>query len=198
MGREARCPCQWGAESADCKVLLETHELIVRGSIRRRIAIASISQVSLDGDQLRFRVGEDHVVLSLGAGQAQRWAKAISTPPPTLAVKLGISAASCLTIVGELDSKELRSAVLEAAPTNGKVTDLILAQVRTMADLNYLLDRYRAFPSDPPIWIIYVKGRNEPLAESDVRSTMRSEGFIDTKVASVSTTLTALRFIKRS
>ena len=34
--------------------------------------------------------------------------------------------------------------------------------------------------------------------ESEIRNTLRQEGFIDTKVASVSTTLTALRFIKRT
>jgi hypothetical protein len=47
-----------------------------------------------------------------------------------------------------------------------------------------------------PLWIIYPKG--EKTSESSVRNSLRSRGFIDTKVASVSAKLTALRFLKRS
>src|SRR5271156_6191872 len=82
MGREANCRCNWASESADCKVLLETHELIVRGGIRRRVAISSLTQICVDGDQLRFRAGAEDVALGLGATQAERWAKTLSTPPP--------------------------------------------------------------------------------------------------------------------
>jgi hypothetical protein len=196
MGREANCHCKWGSESADCKVLLETQELIVRGAIRRRVPIASLTHFSVHGGQLRFQAGEDSVALDLGAEQAQRWAKAIATPP-TLATKLGISSTTRLAIFGELDSIELESAVAEAASRDTKDAGLILANVRTVADLNLALDRYAAFCGNPPIWIIYAKGSGKPVTETEIRRTLRHEGFMDTKVASVSSALTALRFHKR-
>jgi hypothetical protein len=198
MGLEASCHCVWAGQAGECKVLLETHELIVRGAIRRSVPIASLSRVRVEGEQLFFRAGEDDVVLNLGAKLAQSWAKKITTPPPTLAAKLGISNAARLALIGEFETEELKAAIAEAGATEGKDANLILALVKTNNDLNYTLDRYPAFADNPPIWIVYPKGPGKPLSESQIRSTLRHEGFIDTKVASVSQTLTALRFIKRA
>jgi hypothetical protein len=198
MGREATCDCQWAGESAACKVLLETHELIVRGPIRRRALIASLTKVSVEGDRLQFRAGEDQVSLALGANLAQSWAKKLTAQPPSLAAKLGISKDSHLLLIGDFDTEELHSAVATAATMGGKSTNLILVRVKTIADLNYALDRYATQSANPPIWIIYPKGPGKPVNESEIRGVMRREGFIDTKVASVSTTLTALRFVKRN
>jgi hypothetical protein len=198
MGREATCNCTWARESALCKVSLETHELILRGLIRRRIPIASLSHVRAQGDQLLFRAGADEVALNLGANLAQSWAKKITTPPPTLAAKLGISKTIHLALIGEFESDEIRTAIAAAGATAGKHTDLILANVKTVADLNYTLDRYAAIAGNPPIWIVYPKGQGKPIGETEIRNTLRHEGFMDTKIASVSQTLTALRFIKRT
>jgi hypothetical protein len=201
MGKEATCQCQWAGESGQCKVLLETHELTLRGAGkvgRRTVSIASLTGVRVEGDLLRFRAGEDEVALTLGAAQAQSWAKKITTPPPTLAAKLGITPATHLKLLGEFETDELKTAITQAASTDSKGPNLILANIKTVADLNYALDSYKTYPSNPPIWVIYPKGPNKPLSESQIRTTLRHEGFIDTKVASVSATLTALRFIKRS
>lgn len=197
MGREATCQCQWGAESGQCKVALETSELIVRGSIRRRTPIASLTRVSAEGDSLRFHVGPDTVTLTLGSALAQNWARKIAAPPPTLAAKLGISSPSKLLIIGECADEEVNAAAAIAVTTESKNPDLILAHVRTVTDLNYALDLYSKIPNDAPIWIVYPKGPNKPIGETEIRDTLRRENFIDTKVASVSATLTALRFLKR-
>jgi len=197
MGREAKCRCRWADQDADCKVLLETNELIVRGVIRRRVLIASLAGVKVQGGQLRFRAGEDDVALDLGPSVAQRWAEAITNPPPSLARKLGISGDTRLLIAGDLDSDELKAAASEAASTNGKAADLILARVKTDQDLNDFLRLYSAHPGNPPAWMIYAKGPKSPLGEMAIRTALRNEGFIDTKIASVSEKLTALRFIKR-
>jgi len=198
MGREANCDCQWAGQQAPCKVLLETHELIVRGAIRRSVPIASLSRVQVEGEQLLFSSGEDEVALNLGAKLAQSWAKKIATPPPTLAAKLGISNTTHLALIGDFETEELKAAIAEASTTESKDANLILALVKTNTDLNYALDRYAAFANNPPIWIVYPKGSNRPIGETGIRSTLRHEGFIDTKVASVSTALTALRFLKRT
>lgn len=197
MGREATCQCQWGAESGQCKVVLETSELIVRGQIRRRTPIASLTRVSVKGDSLHFHAGQDAVTLILGSELALSWAKKIATPPPTLAAKLGISSQSNLLTVGDCADEDLKAAVETAATTESKNPDLIFACVKTADDLNYALDLYAKIASQPPIWIVYPKGPNKPIGETEIRDTLRRENFIDTKVASVSTSLTALRFIKR-
>jgi hypothetical protein len=198
MGREASCHCVWAGHAVECKVLLETHELIVRGAIRRSVPIASLSRVRVEGEQLLFRAGDEDVVLNLGAKLAQSWAKKIATPPPTLAAKLEISRAAQLALIGEFETEELKAAIAAAGTTEGEDANLVLALVKTNADLNSMLDRYASYANNPPVWIIYPKGPSKPLKESEIRSTLRHEGFIDTKVASVSTTLTALRFIKRT
>jgi hypothetical protein len=48
-----------------------------------------------------------------------------------------------------------------------------------------------------PIWMVYAKGPGHPLNESAIRSYLRTNGMMDTKVASVSSELTALRFTIR-
>jgi len=178
-------------------VLLETSELIIRGPIRRTVPITSLTKVEIQGEQLHFNVGEDSVALNLGAVQAQSWAKKIATPRPTLAAKLGITSATHLCLIGEFETEELKTAVVQAASRDSRKPDQILAIVKTSADLNHALDRYATHPNKPPIWVIYPKGPNKRLGETEVRGTLRHEGFIDTKVASVSATLTALRFIRR-
>jgi hypothetical protein len=198
MGREATVQCRWADEAGLCKVLLETHELIVRGALRRRVPIADLQDVSVKDEELHFRVDQDSVSLSLGSALAQRWAKAIATPPPSLASKLGISGASRLRVLGEIDSEELETAIAKAASTDGKRADLVLASVKSPLDLEQALDRLPKRPSDlPPLWIVYPKGNVNSFGETSVREMLRRRGFIDTKVASVSSELTALRFIWR-
>jgi hypothetical protein len=55
MGREAKCHCKWGAEEADCKVLLETGELILRLGMRRRVPWAEMSAVMARDSKLHFK-----------------------------------------------------------------------------------------------------------------------------------------------
>jgi hypothetical protein len=104
MGREATCRCKWGAEEADCKVLLETGELILRLGMRRRVPWAEMSAVSVLDSKLHFKVGPDRVELNLGPEVAQRWAKVIASPLPTLAHKLCISTTTKLFVIGNLRS----------------------------------------------------------------------------------------------
>ena len=194
MGREATCHCKWGAEEGDCKVLLEGRELILRSGLRRRVSLSAMSGVAARGSKLVFTVGQDHVELGLGPEAAQRWAKAIQAPPPSLAGKLGISSATRLSIVGDIQSEELKEAIAEAAPASRKDADLVLLCVNSQSELQ----RYLASETyTSPLWIVYPKGANSEVKESDLRDLLRSRGFIDTKVASVSVTLTALRFVKR-
>ena len=194
MGREAKCHCKWGAEEADCKVLLETGELILRLGMRRRVPWAEMSAVMARDSKLHFKVGPDRVELNLGPGVAQRWAKVIASPLPTLAHKLGISSATKLCVIGDVKSEELKAAIAKGSLAREKDADLILICVNSQLEL----DRYLAGKTySKPLWIIYPKGSTSGVKESAVRTLLRSQGFIDTKVASVSADLTALRLVSR-
>ena len=130
MGREATCHCKWGDEQGDCKVLLEGTELIFRDGIRRRVPLSALTGVAAVGENLVFLAGRDRVQLRLGPEVAQRWLKAIKTPPPSLAGKLGISATTRLLVLGDVQSEELKAAIAEAGSPTGKEVDLILICVR--------------------------------------------------------------------
>ena len=198
MGREATVQCQWAEETARCTVLLESSGLILRGGLRRRAPLSRLREISVDGEHLRFRVGEDRISLSLGSDLARRWAKALTTPPPSLSGKLGISAASRLLLVGEVECDELKAAIAQAGAVSGEGANLVLACVKTRADLDRAFDRFPKHPARvPPVWIVYPKGKNGAIGESTVREVLRNRGFVDTKVASISEKLTALRFVDR-
>jgi hypothetical protein len=194
MGREATCHCKWGAEEGDCKVLLEGHELVLRSGIRRRVSLSAMSSVAARGSNLVFTVGQDHVELRLGAEAAQRWAKAIQTPPPSLAGKLGISRTTRLLLIGDIRSEELKEALAEATPASEKDADLVVLCVNSQSELQQY---FAAETYTSPLWIVYPKGANSEVKESGLRDLLRSRGFVDTKVASVSAKLTALRFVRR-
>jgi hypothetical protein len=76
----------------------------------------------------------------------------------------------------------------------GKEVDLTLICANTQSEVD---DCFARQTLGGPLWIVYPKGANSPVKESLVRDLLRSQGFIDTKVASVSARLTAMRFVRR-
>ena len=197
MGREATCACDWGGAKTEVKALLEPPELILRGSLRNRIPIAAMKQIRADGKHLRFTFNGDPVALDLGSDMAVRWAKALTTPPPSLAKKLGITAESIVRMIGTVDDKALDQALSEAMDVTARSGSLILARVDTPSELTAALKKSADdLNRGVPIWFIYPKGPGHALGEHIVRSTALATGIVDTKVAAVSSALTALRFVK--
>jgi hypothetical protein len=96
--------------------------------------------------------------------------------------------------VGNIESEELKEAVAEAAPASEKQVDLVLLCVNSQSELQQC---FAARTYTSTLWIVYPKGAKSEVKESGVRDILRSYGFVDTKVASVSARLTALRFVKR-
>jgi hypothetical protein len=198
MGQEAICQCDWNGETARVKALVEPPELILRGEIRRKLPFSALRQVRAEHDALRFKFGSDVVALKLGHATAEKWAKAILTPPPSLAKKLGITAESTVWVIGTVDDAALETALSEATKASRKGADVIVARVNTAVELA------RAFKSAAKetsagvtIWIVYRKGPGHPIGEADVRSAGIAAGIVDVKVASVSPQLTALKFVRR-
>jgi hypothetical protein len=200
MGREAHCLCRWGSRTAKVTALLESSELILRGELRERVPLTSIRQVTASGDALEFTAAGERIALVLGAAAARRWAQAIAVPPPDLAQKLGLTAATRVHIIGTIDDPELATALTRTSLSadTPERADLVVIRTDDSAQLAAAVAAVLAGAAVPPVWIVYVKGRAAPLGERTVRDLLRDRGFIDTKVASVSGRLTALRFTKRS
>jgi hypothetical protein len=195
MGREAVCTCDWAGTVAEVKALLETAELILRGDIRKRVPFAAISKVKVEGDCLRLTVGHESVELHLGASQAAKWAAVIASPPASLAKKLGITNKTVVQTIGPCNDENLRAAIGEAGRISSDKADLIVACVDTPEALHAALEQAKTqLLSAIPIWMVYRKRPRHALKETAIRSLLRSKGMMDTKVASVSMELTALRF----
>ncbi|MGA9669061.1 MAG: hypothetical protein WBQ94_07630 [Terracidiphilus sp.] len=198
MGQEATCKCDWGGAVAEVKALLETNEIILRGGMRKRVPFSEINEVSIQGDKLCFKLNNERVQLVLGASSAEKWATAISSPPPALSKKLGITKTSVVRVIGEVPDEKLQEALAEAARISSKDANLIVAYVDSPESLHAALrDAKAQLVSGVPIWMVYAKGPGHAINETAIRSLLRENGMIDTKVASVSAKYTALRFIYR-
>jgi hypothetical protein len=193
MGRECNCRCDFAGTTLEVKALLETHEIILRGGIKKRIPFSAIKQIGAKGEALRFKVDGEAVSLLLGAQLAEKWAKAIQNPP-TLAKKLGISQGTAVRVVGELLDEALEEALHDSdqVKTGG---DLLVACVETPQSLDKALKI--ALKGTAPLWIVYRKGPGHALNETSVRTTGLAAGLVDTKVAAVSALFTAMRFNPR-
>ncbi|HEX3551492.1 MAG TPA: hypothetical protein VHT53_13995 [Candidatus Elarobacter sp.] len=197
MGREARCAATWGAHSGDVTVHLDGTEIAVRGAFRARAPLASLRDVRVAGDTVRFRAGDDDVALALGRG-ATRWASALTTPPPTLAAKLGIGAGTRVAVEGAIDDDALAEALAAGLRARAGSPDIIVARTDDAAELERIVvARRAALARRVPIWVVYTKGRRAPLGESAIRDMLRARGLVDLKVAAVSPVLTALQFVAR-
>jgi hypothetical protein len=197
MGREAVCSCDWGGTISEVKALLETGQIILRGGMRKRIPFSEIKNANATADRLRFTVAGETVQLALGHAAAQ-WAAAITSPPPSLARKLGITDKIVVRVIGEVCDEALNEALAQAAAIASKNAGLILACVDSPESLHAALcDAKEQLRKGVPIWMVYAKGKGHAINETAIRSLLRDNGMIDTKVASVSAKYTALRFIYR-
>ena len=199
MGREAECACDWNGKSAHVKALVEPPELILRGGLKHRIPFAEMQHVRAQGQKLAFEFRGEGISLDLGPALAEKWVQYLTAPPPTLAKKLGITAETVVRTIGTVDDDALQQAIATARSSSGAGPgDLILARVNTPQDLSRALKSASdQLARGVPIWFIYPKGKAHALTENEVRNTALATGIVDTKVAAISKTLTALRFVKR-
>jgi hypothetical protein len=194
MGREAICECTFAGTTTKVKAFLESEELIIRGDIHMRAPLHALHHVRVESESLCFNLDAGPVRLDLGATAAKSWARKIKAQPPSLADKLGITGKTVRTI-GPISDRALDSALISAARISTRNPDLILSYVDTPESLATTLREAKAqLARSIPIWLVYRKGPGHPLNESAIRTTLRARGLMDTKVASVSAELTALRF----
>ena len=206
MGKEQTCDAVIDGVRTHGRALLETDEVLFRGTPKLKLPLKDIKKVLIDGEDLELRHKAGVVRLALGAKQAAAWAKRIQEPPGLLD-KLGVKEGTRVTVVtpkglhphaGGLDDDFVHSLELRGASVRrgrkGKDADLVFLGAETLADLKNAAGLATLMHPAGGIWIFYPKGRKD-LREADVMAAGRAAGWNDNKTCRVSETHTALRFV---
>jgi hypothetical protein len=189
MGREARCVVRHAGQEADAKALLETDELIVRAPFRLKVPRTEIASAGADGEVLTVTYAGGRIELELGEREAAKWAQDIANPK-TLADKLGVKPDQRVRLVGTRD-RELVGAGREVTSGRADIVFLVLDSPADLALIGRLQD---AISPDGAIWVIRPKGRDD-LTEGMVIGAGRDARLHDVKIARVSATRTAMKFV---
>ena len=194
MGLEAESELVSAGETIHVKALLESQALILRGAVKKTLAIHELIDPRAVGDQLLFEHHGTPYALTLPAGQAAKWLKRLTDAPPSLAGKLGIDPEHKALVWGETDDAALTAALHGATTDAATDAALSLAIVTDPDNLAQALNTLLSALPHAPIWIVYPKGAKSTLPESAVRNHLRALGLVDTKVCAVSERLTAARY----
>jgi hypothetical protein len=194
MGREALVHAEVGNETDEVRALLESGELILRGTIRRRYPKSALEGAAVEGGVLCFRYAGEAVRLHLGARAADAWRKAIATPPRSLRAKLGLDRGERALLIGSFDDDALAEALDGALVEDAVAAGMMIACIEGPDDLIAAQTIHGAHPG-LALWAIYPKGRDVAFGESKIRTALRARGFRDTKSCAVSERLTATRYI---
>lgn len=196
MGQEVRCEARFAGRTSAGKALLETDDLIFRGDFRLSIPLKDIQSLAAADGVLQVTWPGGTARFTLGA-QAEKWAHRIRNPR-SLADKLDVKPGMRVSLCGVRDAafRELLNArtgdIFEGKP--GKESDLIFLGAEAQKELAKLRPLEASLKRNGAIWVVYPKGRKE-ITEHDVRGAGLQAGLVDVKVARLSETHTALKFV---
>jgi hypothetical protein len=196
MGLEATCRVRAGAVTHEAKVLLETDELIVRGTARQRIPLSAVSSVAAADGELRVDHESGTLVLELGDAAA-KWAERIRSPR-TLLDKLGVRDGQTISVSGLNDDEFLEQLMGSGARVStGRLersSDIIFLGATTARDLAKLGTAAKAIKRDGAIWVVHPKGKGA-LRDTEIFAAAKAVGLTATKVARFSATHTAEKLV---
>ena len=192
MGQELECRMQYQRRTLAGKAYLETGHILFRGDERLKIALTELKSVSAKAGVLTLEFAGGPAALELGDA-AEKWARKILHPPQR-PDKLGVKPGLAVRVAGEFDAEFL-----------GELRETVAATGKAQADLIFLLAAGRKALDQIPklaaclkpagaLWVVYPKGV-ATVRETEVIAAGRAAGLKDTKVASYSTSHTALRFV---
>ena len=197
MGAESLCVAQFDGQRSEGKALLETDQLIFRGTFRLSIPRKSITTADASGGTLRVAFPDGVAVFELGA-TAAKWAEKIRNPP-SLLDKLGVKPGMRVAVIGVDDESflaELATRTTDVARrTPKKDTEIIFFGVNALTDLARLATlRARLTPAGA-IWVVHTKGKAAAFKDVDVFAAAKKAGLVDVKVAGFSPTHTAEKLV---
>ncbi len=192
MGQELHCRMQYQGRTLAGKAYFESDHILFRGDERLKIAIKDLQSVTAEGGMLHLNFTGGPASLELGAA-AEKWARKILYPP-SRADKLGIKPGLTVRLAGEFDRaflQELRDVRIVTGKTK---VDLIFFAAPGREALAQVPKLATGLKPAGALWVVYPKGV-PPIREIEVIEAGRAAGLKDTKVASYSSTHTALRFV---
>jgi len=195
MGQERMCTVRHGKGKSPGKALLETAEILFRGSFRLKIPFVSIKSVQAIDGELRVQSADGLTVFELGAA-AEKWRDKI-LHPKTRFEKLGLKTGAAVGLAGSFDDeflKELRGLTTDIAEGRAANRDLFFFAAGTAKDLARVAGLAKQINGAGALWIVYPKGRAS-ITENGVISAGRKAGLKDVKVVGFSATHTALKFV---
>lgn len=193
MGREARCTARYDDQLSEGNALLETDELVFRGTFRLAIPYREMSRVLAVDGRLEVTFPGGVAVFELGP-EAERWAQRI-LHPPSLMDKLGVKPGARVAVLGIDDAafwSDLRARTGEIF--EGGPGEVVVWGVDDAAELAELSAMEEWIQPDGAIWAVWRKGRPE-LTENHVRDAALAAGLVDVKVARFSATHSALKLL---
>jgi hypothetical protein len=198
MGREARTEYVDARERVAVKAHLDTQAVELSGGKKLTVPFAAIRAATVEGDDLKIVSTGARFALRLGAKEAALWAKKILNPP-SLADKLGIKADKSLVLVGAvpaevaLAAKAAKSAAAAANLPKAFAADIAVVMLAPGREQALIAASAGALIAGRALWLVYAKGG--AVNGDAIIALARKAGLKDTKVARVSDTHAALRFI---
>lgn len=197
MGREITTTVTVEGQEAQCRVLLECSEIILRGAIKRKFPREGIKNAKIREGWLKFECNNEIIAIQIGNG-ASAWLDAIKNPR-TRIQKLGISSGMKISVLGKAD----KNAIAEITSEVGKVpsrriangADIVLYFTEELTELSRLREIGPKLADRGAVWLLWPKGRKDYRHE-DVMTVARSAGLTQTKSMSFSETLTGLRLVR--
>lgn len=195
MGREAEACVELAGARARVVVLLESDVLIFRRPLVAKLRRDAMEALRVEGNDLVGEAPQGVFRVTLGAKKAASWLQALTTPPPSLAQKLGLEPGVTVWISGDIEDPDLADALGGAPrlpPGEAALRILIAA-----SEANLDVIRAHAPETSSPVWVIHGKGPATGLGANQVRACMRSLGWRDVKIAAVSDKRSAIQFRRR-
>jgi hypothetical protein len=184
MGREAEGHAVWRGQSGAVRAYLEGDGIILRGEVRAKLPRAGLMAWRAEGEDLCLRSEGEPLVLTLGAKEAAAWVRALEKPVPSLAAKLGVSAAARAWVIGGPPPEEIAVAVAGATVPGPEGAALIVAVLTGPGDLEAALSAGQAHGLR--VWCVHGKGKGAALGDAAVRTAFRALGWMDIKSSAVS------------
>lgn len=194
MGRETKTEVRSAKLKGEARVHLDSEMLTIGPPFRMKLTLSGLG-ASSGKDGLTLAQGTERILIAMSEKEAATWLKSI-LDPPSLADKLGVKAGLAMTLVGALPDEIVAAskgaAVLKTLPTKLDAA-LTITAIRSL-DLKLLAALVAALPAKGAVWLVYEKG---VLKGDALIFAARDAGLKDTKVAKISETHAALRFILR-
>jgi hypothetical protein len=189
MGQELDCTLRYRKRTLAGKAYLETAYVLFRGEERLKIPFEELTGVHAAAGVLKLEFAQGPAFLELGAA-AEKWARRILHPPTRLE-KLGVKPGLTIAVEGDLEAEFLRE-IGDVVSAKAKA-DLLFFAAQKTADLARIAKLKTRLNPRGGLWVVYPKGV-AAIREVEVIAAGRAAGLKDIKVASFSSTHTALRF----